>query len=69
MARSESQCVAADRALDAGQVTVGPAAAESFSSWVVLMARQSPGMLHRHVKPRELVTSEMITSQGLETAL
>ena len=43
---------------------VGRASAAAFNAWVAMMAHQSPGSLHRHVKPKDPVTSEMLTRGG-----
>ena len=45
MEADESNAQAATRA-------VGRASAAAFNAWVAMMAHQSPGTLHRHVKPR-----------------
>ena len=42
----------------------GRASAAAFNAWVAMMAHQSPGALHRHVKPRDSVISEMLTRAG-----
>ena len=54
---SESNAQTATRA-------VGRASAAAYNAWVAMMAHQSPGTLHRHVKPRDHVTSELLSSGG-----
>ena len=51
MEAAESNAQAVTRA-------VNRASAAAFNAWVAMMAHQSPGTLHGHVKPRDPVTSE-----------
>ena len=55
---------AAEKNAQSAARAMGRASVAAFNAWVALMAHQSPGSLHKHVKPKDPVTSEMLTRGG-----